>query len=65
MQERGQADYRNLGVPGQVMYRAVEDLARQLGRDTGGNFMDRQAPFVKAETTKWAKVVREANIPSQ
>lgn len=49
--ERGQADYRNLGVPGQVMNRAVEDLARQLGRDTGGNFTDRQVPFVKAETT--------------
>lgn len=50
-QERGTADYRNLGVPGQVMNRAVEDLARQLGRDTAGNFIDRQAPFVRAETT--------------
>jgi len=50
-QERGNADYRNLGVPSQVLNRALEDLARQLGRETGGNFIDRQAPFVKPETT--------------
>ncbi len=50
-QERGEADYRNLGVPGQVLNRTTEDLARQLGRETSGNFADRQAPFVKPETT--------------
>lgn len=50
-QERGQTDYRNLGVPGQVMNRATEDLGIRLGRTEGGNFMDRQAPFVRAETT--------------
>jgi lysophospholipase L1-like esterase len=31
--------------------RALEDLARQLGRETSGNFIDRQAPFVRPETT--------------
>lgn len=50
-QERGQADYRNLGVPGQVLNRAIEDLGGQLGRSEGGNFMERQVPFVRAETT--------------
>ncbi len=49
-QERGEAGYQNLGLPGQVLNRAVEDFARQLGRE-GGNFIDRQAPFVKPETT--------------
>lgn len=49
--ERGDADYRNLGVFGQVMNRGVEDLARQLGVSPGGNFIDRQLPFVKPETT--------------
>ncbi len=50
-QERGNTEYRNTGVPGQVLNRALEDLARQLGRDTSGNFIDRQAPFVRPETT--------------
>lgn len=50
-QERGNADYRNLGVPGQVLNGAVEDLASQLGRETAGNLIARQMPFVKPETT--------------
>lgn len=49
-QERGSTDYRNLGVPGQVLSPGIETLAMQLGR-AGGNFIDRQAPFVKPETT--------------
>lgn len=49
--EQGNADYRNLGVPGQVMNPALESLATQLGRSEGGNFTVRQAPFVKPETT--------------
>lgn len=49
-QERGNTDYRNLGVPGQVLSPAIETLAAQLGR-AGGNFIDRQAPFVKPEST--------------
>lgn len=50
-QERGQADYRNYGIPGQVLSRAIADLGRQVGREVVGNFIDLQAPFVKPETT--------------
>lgn len=49
-QEHGETSYRNTGVPGQVMSPAIQTLARQLGRD-GGNFMDRQVQFVRAEMT--------------
>jgi tripartite-type tricarboxylate transporter receptor subunit TctC len=38
----------------------------QQGIDPGSSATREEfAAFVKAETAKWAKVVREANIPSQ
>ena len=46
--------HRNLSLPGAVFSRAVEDLARDIGRpitDLAGNFIERQAPFVPTNTT--------------
>lgn len=45
---------RNLSIPGSVLSPAIFNLARDIGRpiDTlAGNFLERQAPFVPAETT--------------
>lgn len=47
-------DHRNLSIPGAVLSRAIEDLARSIGQpisDLAGNFVERQAPFVDAKTT--------------
>lgn len=41
----------NLSVPGSVVGPEVEDLARQLGRGSIGNFRERQLPFVSREST--------------
>lgn len=41
----------NLSVPGSVVGPEIEDLARQLGRGTIGNFRERQMPFVSREST--------------
>ena len=46
--------HRNLSVPGSVLSRVVFDLAREIGRpidELAGNFIERQAPFVPADTT--------------
>ena len=46
--------HRNLSLPGAVLSRAVEDLARDIGRpisDLAGNFIERQSPFVPTDTT--------------
>jgi lysophospholipase L1-like esterase len=46
--------FQNLSVPGSVLSKAIFDLARDIGRpidDLAGNFIDRQAPFVDAQTT--------------
>lgn len=47
-------DHRNLSIPGAVLSKAIEDLARDIGQpisDLAGNFIDRQAPFVPTNTT--------------
>ena len=47
-------DHRNLSIPSAVLSKAIEDLARDIGQpisDIAGNFIDRQAPFVPANTT--------------
>lgn len=47
-------NFRNLSLPGAVLSRAIEDLAREIGRpiDTlAGNFIERQAPFVLNDST--------------
>lgn len=47
-------DQRNLSLPGSVLSRAIEDLARDVGTPISelvGNFIERQAPFVPANTT--------------
>jgi lysophospholipase L1-like esterase len=36
----------NLGLPGAVLSPAIEQIARQNGRDVTGNFVDREVPFV-------------------
>jgi lysophospholipase L1-like esterase len=41
----------NLGIPGSVVGPEIEDLARQQGRGTIGNFVDRELPFVPRATT--------------
>ena len=46
--------YRNLSIPGAVLSRAVEDLARDIGRpidNLAGNFIERQSQFVPTDTT--------------
>jgi lysophospholipase L1-like esterase len=46
--------HRNSSLPGAVLSRAIEDLAAAIGRpidSLAGNFIERQAPFVPAETT--------------
>ena len=46
--------HRNLSLPGAVLSRVVEDLARDIGRpisDLSGNFIERQAPFVEVTAT--------------
>ena len=47
-------DNRNLSIPGAVLSPAIFDLARSIGQpieDLAGNFIERQAPFVPANTT--------------
>jgi lysophospholipase L1-like esterase len=41
----------NLGIPGSVLSPAVEAIARQIGREVTGNFVDRQMPFVPTDST--------------
>jgi len=47
-------DQANLSLPGSVLSKAIEDLARDVGtpiESIVGNFIDRQAQFVPANTT--------------
>jgi lysophospholipase L1-like esterase len=47
-------EQRNLSLPGAVLSKAIEDLAREVGTpisDLVGNFIERQAPFVPTSTT--------------
>src|SRR5687767_2242928 len=39
----------NLGIPASVISRRVQDLGALYGRETAGNFLEQQAPFVFAE----------------
>jgi lysophospholipase L1-like esterase len=41
----------NLGIPGSVVGPEIEELARQLGRGTIGNFIQRELPFVPRTST--------------
>ena len=41
----------NLGIPGSVVGPEIETLARQLGRGSIGNFVERELPFVPRSTT--------------
>ena len=46
--------HRNLSIPGAVLSRAVEDLARDIGRpidSLASNFIERQSQFVPTDTT--------------
>jgi lysophospholipase L1-like esterase len=46
--------WRNLSLPGSVLSKAIEDLARDVGTPIEplvGNFIERQAPFVPTNTT--------------
>src|SRR6187200_2910744 len=41
--------HQNLSIPGAVLSKAIEDLAREIGQpisELAGNFIDRQTPFV-------------------
>jgi lysophospholipase L1-like esterase len=47
-------EHANRSIPGAVLSKAIEDLARDIGRpisDLAGNFIERQAPFVPTNTT--------------
>jgi len=47
-------EHQNLSIPGAVLSKSIEDLAASIGRpidSLAGNFIDRQAPFVPANTT--------------
>ena len=49
-----QFDWRNLSLPGSVLSKHIEDLARDVGtpiESLVGNFIERQAPFVPLNTT--------------
>lgn len=41
----------NLGIPGAVLGPEIEGIARQLGRGTIGNFLERELPFVARGST--------------
>ena len=41
----------NLGIPGAVLSPAIHDIGRRFGRDIPANFVDREMPFVQADTT--------------
>jgi lysophospholipase L1-like esterase len=43
--------HQNLSIPGAVLSRAVEDLARDIGRTVPGNFVEREAQFVPTDST--------------
>ena len=46
--------HENRSIPGSVLSKAIEDLARDIGRpisELAGNFIERQAPFVSTATT--------------
>lgn len=46
--------HRNMSIPGAVLSKAIEDLARDIGQpisELAGNFIERQAPFIPTETT--------------
>ena len=46
--------WRNLSLPGSVLSKSIEDLARDVGtpiESLVGNFIERQAPFVPTNTT--------------
>ena len=42
---------RNLGIPGAFLSPAMEQISQQQGHTSTGNFVDREMPFVPAETT--------------
>jgi len=47
-------EHRNLSIPGAVLSKAIEDLARDIGKpisELAGNFIERQSPFVPTNTT--------------
>ena len=47
-------EHRNLSIPGAVLSKAIEDLARDIGQqisELAGNFIERQSPFVPTNTT--------------
>jgi lysophospholipase L1-like esterase len=47
-------NHRNLSVPGAVLSRVIQDLARDIGRpidDLAGNFIERQPQFVPTDAT--------------
>lgn len=51
---RGQGHTVNvwqLGIPAAVISRSFQDLAAQYGRITGGNFLQSEMPFVRADAT--------------
>jgi lysophospholipase L1-like esterase len=41
----------NLGIPASVLSPAIQQIARAHGRDVPANFVDREMPFVPADTT--------------
>jgi lysophospholipase L1-like esterase len=41
----------NLGIPASVLSPSIEAVARQIGRDVTGNYVDRQMPFVPTNST--------------
>ncbi len=47
-------EHRNRSIPGAVLSRSIEDLARDIGQpisELAGNFIERQSPFVPTTTT--------------
>lgn len=46
-------EHQNLSVPGAVLSKAIQDLAREIGSpvDLAGNFIERESPFVSPNST--------------
>ena len=46
-----QVTVMNLGIPASMLSPAIEAIARQIGREVTGNFVERQMPFVPTNST--------------
>lgn len=51
LRSRGDVTLVNLGIPAAVLSPGMQDLGRRYGRDIPANILDRELPFVPADST--------------